>query len=169
MEKAKEFLKPNSVEFERVFTDGSDLHVTRGKHCFYEDFALRGIQVDRFETGSVACTFKVPPRLTVRETLNCSFQDRNGNMAPGAIFNLVDEVGAAAAVQFEGQPMLVSVDMSVSFLSTAKVDDELEITAKLLGRKGRCSGTFVILRNKTTGEVVAEGRHSLFGKPISRL
>ncbi|CAM8916363.1 unnamed protein product [Rhodiola kirilowii] len=112
MEKAKEFLKPNSVELERVFSDGSDLHVTRGKHCFYEDFALRGIQVDRFETGSVACTFKVPPRLT----------DRNGNMAPGAIFNLVDEVGAAAAVQFEGQPMLVSVDMSVSFLSTAKVD-----------------------------------------------
>lgn len=49
-------------------------------------------------------------------------QDRNGNMANGAIVNLVDEVGAAAAVKFKGQPMAVSVDMSVSFLSTAKVN-----------------------------------------------
>uniref|UniRef100_A0A7N0VAJ4 Thioesterase domain-containing protein n=1 Tax=Kalanchoe fedtschenkoi TaxID=63787 RepID=A0A7N0VAJ4_KALFE len=90
-------------------------------------------------------------------------------MAPGAIVNLVDEVGAAATYQFEGQPMSVSVDMSVSFVSTAKVDDELEITSKLLGQKGRYSGALVLLRNKTTGEIVAEGRHSLFGRPTSKL
>lgn len=43
-------------------------------------------------------------------------------MAPGAIVNLVDEVGAAAAVKIKGQPMAVSVNMSVSFLSAAKVN-----------------------------------------------
>lgn len=42
-------------------------------------------------------------------------------MASGAIANLVDEVGGAV-VHVEGLPMNVSVDMSISFLSTAKLD-----------------------------------------------
>ncbi|KAG9157791.1 hypothetical protein Leryth_025930 [Lithospermum erythrorhizon] len=41
--------------------------------------------------------------------------------------------------------------------------DELEITSRVLGQKGKYSGTIVLIRNKSTGEVVAEGRHSLFG------
>lgn len=49
------------------------------------------------------------------------WQDRNGNLANGAIANLVDEVGGAA-VYVEGLPMKVSVDMSISFVSTAKVN-----------------------------------------------
>lgn len=48
-------------------------------------------------------------------------QDRNGKLASGAIANLVDEVGGAV-VHIEGLPMNVSVDMSISFLSTAKVN-----------------------------------------------
>ena len=48
-------------------------------------------------------------------------QDRTGKLASGAIANLVDEVGGAV-VHVEGLPMNVSVDMSISFLSTAKLD-----------------------------------------------
>lgn len=44
-----------------------------------------------------------------------------------------------------------------------KLQDELEISSKVLGHKGGYSGTLVLLTNKETGEVVAEGRHSLFG------
>lgn len=47
--------------------------------------------------------------------------------------------------------------------------DELEITARLLGRKGGYSGTLVLLRNKATGELIAEGRHSLFGRHASKM
>lgn len=50
-----------------------------------------------------------------------NLQDRNGNLASGAIANLVDEVGGAV-VHVEGLPMNVSVDMSISFVSTAKVN-----------------------------------------------
>lgn len=49
------------------------------------------------------------------------WQDRNGNLANGAIANLVDEVGGAV-VYVEDLPMKVSVDMSISFVSTAKVN-----------------------------------------------
>lgn len=48
------------------------------------------------------------------------WQDNNGNLTNGAIANLVDEVGGAV-VHVEGLPMQVSVDMSIAFVSTAKV------------------------------------------------
>lgn len=48
-------------------------------------------------------------------------QDRSGRLANGAIANLVDEVGGAV-VHVEGLPMNVSVDMSISFMSTAKLN-----------------------------------------------
>ncbi|KAI5321767.1 hypothetical protein L3X38_030838 [Prunus dulcis] len=111
--------------------------------------------------------------------------DRSGNLANGAIANLVDIVGAAVAY-VPGQSLNVSVDISISYMSTAMHQflcalcaygntlkwDELEITSRMLGRVGGCSGTIVILRNKTTGEIIAEGRHSLFRShvgPIPKL
>lgn len=51
----------------------------------------------------------------------CLFlQDRSGRLANGAIANLVDEVGGAV-VHVEGLPMNVSVDMCISYMSTAKL------------------------------------------------
>ncbi|PON62793.1 HotDog domain containing protein [Trema orientale] len=157
MEKVKQFLEPSQEESEivsRILAIPS--HRPGVDSSFYDDFALRGIRVDRVEPGLVVCTFKVPPRLT----------DRNGRLASGAIANMVDVVGASV-VHAEGLPMNVSVDMSISFLSTAK--DELEITSRALGQNGGYSGTSVLLKNKATGELIAEGRHSLFRKQASKL
>ncbi|CAH9138655.1 unnamed protein product [Cuscuta epithymum] len=92
----------------------------------------------------------------------------NGVFASGAIANLVDKVGGAV-VYVEGLPMNVSVDMSISYLSTAKFNDELEIIGRCLGKIGGYSGTSVLVRNKLTGELIAEGRHSLFGKHVSKM
>lgn len=159
MEKARQCLELSQEESESVARLAIHPYRVGGAELsFYEDFALRGIRVDRVEPGLVSCTFKVPPRLT----------DRNGNLANGAIANLVDEVGGAV-VYVEGLPMNVSVDMSISFVSTAKVNDELEITGRVLGQRGGYSGTIVLMRNKATGEVIAEGRHSLFGRKPSKM
>jgi acyl-coenzyme A thioesterase 13 len=57
--------------------------------------------------------------------------------------------------------ILISVD--------GKLQDELELTSRVLGQRGGYSGTVVLIRNKVTGEVIAEGRHSLFGKHASKL
>lgn len=57
------------------------------------------------------------------------WQDRSGKLATGAIANLVDEVGGAI-VHVEGLPMNVSVDMSISFLSTAKLNVTKPLTSK---------------------------------------
>ncbi|XP_010510436.1 PREDICTED: uncharacterized protein LOC104786686 [Camelina sativa] len=130
---------------------------SREGRSFYEVFSLRGIRVNRVDPGFISCSFKVPLRLT----------DRDGNLANGAIANLVDEVGGAL-VQIQGLPFCVSVDMSIAFLSTAKLG-ELEITSRLLGVRGGYTGTLVVVRNNETGEIIAEGRHSLFGRQASKL
>lgn len=49
------------------------------------------------------------------------------------------------------------------------MQDELKITAKALGRRGGYGAGSVIVRNKATGEIIAEGRHSLFAKPLNKL
>ncbi|KAG8058876.1 hypothetical protein GUJ93_ZPchr0002g25546 [Zizania palustris] len=122
---------------------------------FFEGFALKGIRVDSVQPGALDCSFTVPPRLT----------DRSGCLAAGAVVSLVDEIGSAASIA-DGRPLKVSVDMSVSFvsLSQTRPGDRLRITARALGHKGAYSGTHVLISNAATGEVVAEGRHSLFGK-----
>lgn len=47
--------------------------------------------------------------------------------------------------------------------------EELEITSRVMGEKGSYKGTIVVVRNKMTGEIIAEGRHSLFGRQASKL
>ncbi|XP_024159680.1 acyl-coenzyme A thioesterase 13 isoform X2 [Rosa chinensis] len=142
--KVKEFLELSQDESEAV----SRIVVPPqrpGTASLYEDFALRSIRVDRVEPGLVVCTLK----------------DRAGNLAKGAIANVVDMVGGYVTY-VEGLPMYVSVDISISYISTAKLDDELEITSKRLGQRGAYYGAIVLLRNKATGEIIAEGRHSMF-------
>ncbi|XP_020275254.1 uncharacterized protein LOC109849786 [Asparagus officinalis] len=109
----------------------------KGETSFYEAFLLRGIRVRLVRPGFLSCTFKVPPRFT----------DKDGNLSPGAIANLVDEVGFSA-IHSDGHPWKVSTDISISYMATAKLHDELEITSKVLGHKGGYSGTVVLLKNK---------------------
>lgn len=47
-------------------------------------------------------------------------QNKDGNLVPGAIATMVDELGAAV-IHVEGQPMDVSIDMSINYLATAKM------------------------------------------------
>ena len=65
MEKAKEFLKLSSEESESVSRLTIHPHRVGQESSFYEDFAIRGLRVDRVEPGFVACTFRVPPRLQI--------------------------------------------------------------------------------------------------------
>ncbi|KAF9598506.1 hypothetical protein IFM89_028038 [Coptis chinensis] len=110
MEKARHAMELTQEETETVSGLKVSQHEPGYEKSFYEKFALKGIRVDRVEPGCVVCSFKVPSRLT----------NTDGNFSSGAIANLIDEVGGAV-VHIEGLPRNVSVDMSISFLSTAKI------------------------------------------------
>ncbi|KAG6436772.1 hypothetical protein SASPL_101674 [Salvia splendens] len=132
-------------------------HKPHAEPSFYEYSILRGVRVDSVRLDSTLyCSFTVPARLT----------DITGKLSAGAIASLVDEIGAAA-IHKCGKPMGVSVDMSISYISDAKMNDELVITSRCLGQRGNYHGTGVLIRNRTTGEIVAQGRHSLFSLPAT--
>ena len=64
----------------------------------------------------------------------------------------------------------MALDLFLQLISLyGELQDELEITSRALGQRGGYFGTVVVIRNKTTGEIIAEGRHSLFGKHYSKL
>ncbi|XP_076901876.1 uncharacterized protein LOC143556449 [Bidens hawaiensis] len=165
--KTREYLEISDEEAERVSSTSA---AGGSSYCFYDDFALRGIRVHQLQPAFISCSFTVPPRHSFPIYLHCllAIQDRNGDMAMGAIANFIDEIGGALLYEKDA-PMKVSVDMSISYLSTAKVNDELEISAKLLGGKGAYNGTLVLVKNKASGQLIAEGRHSLFSKPTSKI
>ncbi|KAF5809843.1 putative acyl-CoA hydrolase [Helianthus annuus] len=159
MEKrTREYLQVTDEHSDRVAGINTSPLRPELSYCFYDDLALKGIRVDQLQPGSISCSFTIPPRLT----------DRNGDLANGAIATFVDLIGGALLHEMD-VPMKVSVDMSISYLSTAKINDELEISAKLLGGKGAYNGTLVHVKNKASGVLIAEGRHSLFSKPVSKI
>nr|GMD73427.1 acyl-coenzyme A thioesterase 13-like [Ipomoea batatas] len=93
-------------------------------------------------------------------------EDKNGNLGSGAIATLVDEVGCAMRY-VEGLPFNVTVAISITYLSTAKLHDELEITRRVLGNMGSYFGTSIVVKNKASGEIIADGRTSLYRNPIN--
>ncbi|XP_042044769.1 uncharacterized protein LOC121790685 isoform X2 [Salvia splendens] len=102
-------------------------HKPQAVPSFYEYSILRGVRVDSVRLDSTLyCSFTVSARLT----------DRTGKLSAGAIASLIDEIGVAA-IHKCGKPMDVSVDMWISYISDAKINDilllflahdELEIT-----------------------------------------
>ncbi|XP_077236849.1 uncharacterized protein LOC143878445 [Tasmannia lanceolata] len=156
MEKAREFLSLKKEEKEGV----SQLNIIPhrvGRLTFFDGFFLRGIRVDRIEPGFISCTLKVPPRLT----------DATGNLSSGAIAYLVDMIGGYG-ITTDGLPVKVTLNIAITYLSNAKANDELEITSTTSGHKGAISGVSVLVRNKTTGELIATCQGAFFGKHPSK-
>ncbi|KAL8167736.1 LOW QUALITY PROTEIN: hypothetical protein V2J09_009235 [Rumex salicifolius] len=134
MERARGILELTPVEAMKVDPVKVNPHIPHKEMSFYEDLAVRGVRIRRVEPGLIVCALKVPPRLIARD----------GKLAAGAIVGFVDEIGASLTY-IEGHSMSVSVNISVSYIGDAKVDDELEVTAKLMGKKGNIVDTHVII------------------------
>ncbi|KAF3450727.1 hypothetical protein FNV43_RR06816 [Rhamnella rubrinervis] len=109
--------------------------------------ALEGLQVIHVHRGFVLCNFLVPTCLS----------DQHGNWHVGAMATLIDDVGAAAIYSSVGH-VKVSVDFNVSYFSTAKIQEEIEIEAKVVGELGKLSSVIVQVRRKCNGQLIALGK-----------
>ncbi|GJS46532.1 acyl-coenzyme A thioesterase 13 [Tanacetum coccineum] len=56
----------------------------------------------------------------------------------------------------------VRIEWNLAVGEAVATIDELEITTKLIGTKGSYKGILVVLKNKSTREIIAEGRHQFF-------
>ncbi|OIW17145.1 hypothetical protein TanjilG_21122 [Lupinus angustifolius] len=135
---------PSNVELNEIVTrDIEDGNVG-------DEFAassLKGIRVIKAHKGFILCDFIVHNQVS----------DENGNWHVGAIATLVDIIGSTVSYTFTSYHQ-VTVDFSISYYSTAKVQEEVEVEAKVIGKKEKLSAAIVEIRKKENGELVALGK-----------
>ncbi|GMN37193.1 hypothetical protein TIFTF001_006625 [Ficus carica] len=112
-----------------------------------ETSSSKGLQIVQSHKGFFLCHFVVPNDLL----------DQHGNWHAGAIATLIDNVGAAAVYSIAGHAQ-ASVEFSVSFFSTAKSQEEVEIEAKVIEEQGKLIAYVVEIRRKSSGELIAIGK-----------
>ncbi|KAG4124949.1 hypothetical protein ERO13_D10G069533v2 [Gossypium hirsutum] len=112
-----------------------------------EALTLEGLQIVHAQKGSIHCNFIVPTRAS----------DPDGNWHVGAMATLIDDV-AATAIYSVVDHVKLSLDFSISFYSTAKIQEEVEIEAKVIGEKGRLTQVVVEVTRKGNTELIALGK-----------
>ncbi|CAL1371864.1 unnamed protein product [Linum trigynum] len=127
---------------------------------FFERFNVQGLHVELVEPGRIICSIKVPPRL-----LNAG-----KSLHGGAIATLVDVFGSAVIYTVSApQNTGVSVEINVSYLDSAYVNEEIEVEARIL-RLGKTVGVITVeLRKKKSGQIIAQGRHTKYLLVSSKL
>ncbi|XP_057505443.1 uncharacterized protein LOC130788693 [Actinidia eriantha] len=118
-----------------------------------EALTHQGLQIELAQKGLIRCRFVVPEQLS----------DRDGNWHVGAIAVLVDNVGAAAIASCVGH-VKVSVGFNVSYLSTAKIQEEVEIEGKAIGHKDKLSLVEVSVKKKDSGELIVIAKQWMSSK-----
>ncbi|XP_042486563.1 uncharacterized protein LOC122066790 isoform X4 [Macadamia integrifolia] len=121
-----------------------------GRRRFSQDIqytSLKGLQIVQAQKDS----------LLLNHILHKEFADRTGNCHVGAIACIIDAVGAVAIATYTGD-LKVSVDFNISYFSTVKIEEEVEIEAKVVAHRGKLSLTTVEFRRKKDGVVVALGK-----------
>ncbi|RRT65150.1 hypothetical protein B296_00041263 [Ensete ventricosum] len=164
---------------------------------FFDLVIVKGLRIDRIEPGRVLCSFQVPPRLTVswlsstplhhRGTeewrTRWSEQDDRNAMRHGAVVSLVDLVGSAVFYAAGAPSTGVSVEISVSAFRPAYVHsclstfgpnlnsrmEEVEIEATVLHLTKTVAVAAVEMRKRSTGTMIAWGRHTKYLAVSSKL
>ncbi|RZC90548.1 hypothetical protein C5167_029683 [Papaver somniferum] len=118
------------------------------KGSMIETQVLQNLYPIRVWRDLIHCNFVVPQSLS----------DGDGRWRAGAIATLIEIIGACAVYTSVGN-LSVSVEFNVSYFSTGKIQEEVEIEAKvLLGHKGNLSSVVVVIKKKQNGDLVAIGK-----------
>ncbi|XP_022158814.1 acyl-coenzyme A thioesterase 13 isoform X1 [Momordica charantia] len=155
MEKTKRYLEKHDDGDDRNLASAIDDLPLR----FYEQFVMTGLRVDLIEPGRVVCSLKVPARLL----------NENNSLHGGATAALVDCIGSAAIKTFGVSTTGVSVEINVSYMDAAYLDEQIEIESKVLRMGKTIAVVNVELRKKSNGKIVAQGRHTKYLAISSKL
>ncbi|XP_036044909.1 acyl-coenzyme A thioesterase 13 isoform X1 [Onychomys torridus] len=98
----------------------------------------------------VVCEMKVEEQHT----------NKLGTLHGGLTATLIDSISTVALMCTERGAPGVSVDMNITYMSPAKLGDEIVITAHILKQGKTLAFASVDLTNKATGKLIAQGRHT---------
>ncbi|KAF3450728.1 hypothetical protein FNV43_RR06817 [Rhamnella rubrinervis] len=109
--------------------------------------SLRGLEVVHAQKGLLRYKFVIPNDVS----------DDDGNWHVGAIASLIDVLGVSAAYTSTGLSRL-TVDFNISYYSTAKTQEEVEIVAKVVSERAMLTSVLLEVRKTNNGQLVALGR-----------
>ncbi|KAK8584810.1 hypothetical protein V6N13_138756 [Hibiscus sabdariffa] len=111
-----------------------------------ENRAAQGLRIDHLQKGLMRCTFVVPP----------SASDANGEWQVGAIATIIDIIASMVILSETGIARAqVTMDYNISYYSSANIQEEVEIEAKVLGDKGKLTSAVVEVKRKYDGKLIA--------------
>ncbi|KAM5202591.1 acyl-coenzyme A thioesterase 13 isoform 1-T1 [Hipposideros larvatus] len=113
-------------------------------------FTIAKVALVSADPGKVICELKVEEEHT----------NKGGTLHGGLTATLVDNVSTMALLCTERGAPGVSVDMNITYMSPAKIGEDIVITARVLKQGKTLAFASVDLTNKATGKLVAQGRHT---------
>ncbi|KAF3780680.1 Acyl-coenzyme A thioesterase 13 [Nymphaea thermarum] len=125
----------------------------------YDSLISSCIRLDEAFPGRLLCSFVVPPHLL----------NTGKFLHGGASASLVDIIGSAVILTTGVLTTGVTLEISVSYLDSAYLNEEIEIEAKVLRIGKAIAVVNVELRKKGNGKIVATGRHTKYLAVSSRL
>uniref|UniRef100_A0AAQ6A2P9 Acyl-coenzyme A thioesterase 13 n=2 Tax=Amphiprion TaxID=80969 RepID=A0AAQ6A2P9_AMPOC len=114
------------------------------------DRVLSKVDVLSASPGKVVCEMRVEEEHT----------NRAGTLHGGMTATLVDVISTLAIMNSERGAPGVSVDMNITYMSAAKMGEDVLITAQVLKQGRTLAFATVDLTSKATGKVIAQGRHT---------
>ncbi|KAF6292349.1 acyl-CoA thioesterase 13 [Rhinolophus ferrumequinum] len=114
------------------------------------DRVLEKVTLVSAAPGKVICELKVEEEHT----------NKMGTLHGGLTATLVDSISTMALLCTERGAPGVSVDMNITYMSPAKLGEDIVITAHILKQGKTLAFASVDLTNKATGKLVAQGRHT---------
>ncbi|KAG9355498.1 hypothetical protein JZ751_000336 [Albula glossodonta] len=114
------------------------------------DRVLSKVNIVSATPGKVVCEMKVEEEHT----------NRGGTLHGGLTATLVDVISTTALMYTERGAPGVSVDMNITYMSAAKLGEDVLITAHVLKQGRTLAFATVDLTSKATGKIIAQGRHT---------
>lgn len=101
-----------------------------------------------------------PEKLICEMKVEEQHTNKFGTLHGGLTATLVDSISTIALMCTERGAPGVSVDMNITYMSPAKIGEEIVITAHILKQGRTLAFASVDLTNKATGKLIAQGRHT---------
>ncbi|XP_075389412.1 acyl-coenzyme A thioesterase 13 [Tenrec ecaudatus] len=114
------------------------------------DRVLEKVSVVSSAPGKLVCEMRVEEQHT----------NKMGTLHGGLTATLVDNISTLALLCTDRGTPGVSVDMNITYMSPAKIGEDVMITAHVLKQGKTLAFASVDLTNKATGKLIAQGRHT---------
>lgn len=114
------------------------------------DQTMSGLEVTRISSGVVHAKFMIS------EAVANSY----GTLHGGATATLVDIMGTMALLTMDPTRAGVTVELSASYISAAKIGEEIQLVGRVLKTGKRLGFTDVVITRGSDGAIVASGRHT---------